>query len=185
MQFIGQLDFQALGFVQSIQADFLIRAFGIITFFGEWPIVLIVTAAISAFLIIKRKRIHLFILWLMVAGTATDVFLLKKIIHRQRPIFGVIKETSFSFPSAHSALSVALYGFIIYLLLQKAKSRVMKIIIVGAGVVFIFLIGFSRLYLNAHYLSDVLGGYILGAFWLGLGIYIEKRLIKKWTSTRQ
>lgn len=175
MQFIGQMDSWALNFVQSLQADFPTKIFKIITAFGEWWVILIVTAIVSGFLIIVRKNFHTFILWLIVLGTTADTFILKKLIQRSRPFDIIINENSFSFPSAHSALAIALYGFVVYLLLRKAKSRAAKIIIISMGVIFIALIGFSRLYLDAHYLSDVLGGYILGVFWLALGIYTLKQ----------
>ena len=175
MQFIGRMDSWALNFVQSTQADFPTKILEIITTLGEWWVILIITAIVSVFLIIKRKNIHTFILWLVVLGTTADTFILKTIIHRPRPFDIIVNETSFSFPSAHSAFSIALYGFIAYFFWQKARNKSAKVGIVTGSAILIALIGFSRLYLGAHYLSDVLGGYILGAFWLALGIYILKK----------
>ena len=136
--------------------------------------ILIITAIVSGILIIKRKNIHTFILWLIILGTTADAFILKTIIHRPRPFDIIVNETSFSFPSAHSALSIALYGFIAYLLWQKIHNKFTRVGIAAGGIILIALIGFSRLYLGAHYLSDVIGGYVLGAFWLGLGIYLDR-----------
>lgn len=182
MQFIGRLDSWALNFVHppagGIQADFPAKIFKIITLLGEWWLVLGITALITVIFLAKKKMLYAFILWLIVLGTTADTFILKTIIHRQRPFDGMINETSFSFPSAHGALAIALYGFMVYIFWQKAKNKTAKIIIIGASAIFIFLIGFSRLYLGAHYLSDVLGGYILGSLWLALGIYILKRINK-------
>lgn len=179
MQFIGRMDSWALNFIHppagGLQTDFLTEIFKIITALGEWWLVLGVTALVAIILLIKRKIAYAFILWLVVLGTTADTFILKAITHRPRPFDGTVNETSFSFPSAHAALSIALYGFIAYLFWQKAKNKAAKTIIISASAIFILLIGFSRLYLGAHYLSDVLGGYILGAFWLALGIYILRR----------
>lgn len=172
MQFIGQMDSWALNFIYPTQVDFSTKIFKIITIFGEWWVILAITAIFSSILIIKRKNIHTFILWLIVLGTTADTFILKKLIHRTRPLDMLVSENSFSFPSAHGALSIALYGFIIYLVWQSAMSKTIKVISAVLGTIFVFLIGFSRIYLGAHYLSDVIGGYVLGAFWLALGIYI-------------
>lgn len=179
MQFIGRLDSWALNFVHppggGTQADFPAKIFKIITTLGEWWVILAITAIISGILIIKGKNIRTFILWLIVLGATADTFILKKIIHRPRPFDILVDEISFSFPSAHGALSIALYGFIAYLFWRSAVNKTAKIIIIITGIIFIAFIGFSRLYLGAHYLSDVLGGYILGAFWLALGVYILKQ----------
>lgn len=175
MQFIGRMDSWALNFIQPTQADFSTKIFKIITIFGEWWAILAIVAIISGILIIKRKNVHTFILWLIVLGTTADAFILKKLVHKPRPFDIMVNENSFSFPSAHSALSIALYGFIAYLFWRSAVNKTAKIIIIIVGIIFTALIGLSRLYLGAHYLSDVLGGYILGAFWLALGIYILKR----------
>ena len=58
--------------------------------------------------------------------------------------------------------SVAFYGFIIYLVNKYIKNKILKWIIIFLCLITIILIGFSRLYLNVHYFTDVIGGLILG-----------------------
>ena len=174
MQFISQLDVRSAFFAESIRSDFLTLFLKAITYLGEWWFVLGVAAIVTIIFFSKKNRVRAFILWLTVLGTTADTFILKRIIHRQRPFDALFSENTFSFPSAHSALSIALYGFIAYFFWQNAKNKISKILILTTGIIFIALIGFSRLYLGAHYLSDVIGGYILGALWLALGIYILK-----------
>lgn len=69
----------------------------------------------------------------------------------------------FSFPSGHSAQAVALHGALVWVGAYTATRRRMKVAAwVGAGAIAL-LIGFSRQYLGVHWLSDVIGGYVLGA----------------------
>lgn len=118
-----------------------------------------------------------------VIGTEASVFLLKIFFGRERPnlLSPLAYETSASFPSAHAAIAVALYGFFAYFIWQeliKNKKRrrgvegqlslsfLYLIIVVKVATLIIFLIAFSRLYLGVHYLSDVVGGMIIGGLWL-------------------
>jgi len=95
----------------------------------------------------------------------------KVAFHRQRPSgIAVFTETSFSFPSGHATIATALYGFLVYFLWRQTDSWRTKLNIFFTGSVFILAIGFSRLYLGVHFLSDVLGGYLLGLLWLNIGI---------------
>ena len=89
-------------------------------------------------------------------------------------------EKSFSFPSGHATIAVAFYGFIIYFLIKNVKSWNRKINIFFTGFILIILIGFSRLYLGVHFVSDVWAGYLIGAIWLIIGIgFTEFYLLKK------
>ena len=65
--------------------------------------------------------------------------------------------------------SIVLYGMLTYLLILSFKQQISKFIIT-VMVVLILLIGFSRLYLGAHYFSDVMAGYVAGLGWLAIVI---------------
>lgn len=87
----------------------------------------------------------------------------KNVFMRERPPFSLIdKPSDYSFPSGHTMCSVAFYGFIIYLVNKYIKNKILKWIIIFLCLITIILIGFSRLYLNVHYFTDVIGGLILG-----------------------
>jgi undecaprenyl-diphosphatase len=102
--------------------------------------------------------------WLAaVAGSAVLNHLLKVLFARPRPHFEhpLLVETSYSFPSGHAMESFVVYGMLAYfavLALRSWESR-------GAALL-VVLIGFSRMYLGVHYLSDVLAGYAAGGVWL-------------------
>ena len=97
---------------------------------------------------------------------------LKHIIQRTRPIgIALIEETGFSFPSGHSMVSFAFYGFLIYLIYKSKLSIRLKVFLIAFFGIIIINIGLSRIYLGVHYVTDVLGGYFLG--FICLIIFIE------------
>lgn len=171
MDLIRQLDIFVLSFAEQIRTPFLTLFFKGITYLGEWTVILPVALLVSAILILKNKRKQEAVLAFISLGGLGVAFLLKNFIHRARPAGGLLNETSFSFPSAHAVISVVFYGFIIYLLLPKIKNRKLKALKIFAGSLLILLIGFSRLYLGVHYLSDVSAGYVIGFIWFLIGVY--------------
>lgn len=115
-----------------------------------------------------------------IIGTSITVTLGKNYFHRIRPFdFSFYKEISFSFPSGHATIAVAFYGFLFYSIIRNSKKYITQLIWLIVGVLFIFFIGFSRLYLGVHYLTDVLTGYSLGFLWLLLSISIREWTIHK------
>lgn len=93
---------------------------------------------------------------------------LKTIFHRGRPetVVEFMPHPSWSFPSGHALNSLVSYGFLTVLLLERIHDRRTRLAIALAAVVIVVAVGFSRLYLGVHYLSDVTGGWIAGAAWL-------------------
>ena len=126
------------------------------------------------FIVLKNKKISLYILI-----NLTSAFIInetvKSIFVRSRPIgINLIEETGFSFPSGHSMVSLSFYGFIAYLLYKNAKNKYVKTIIIISLALLVLLIGFSRIYLGVHYLSDVIGGFLLALIYLTIYIRIIK-----------
>lgn len=96
--------------------------------------------------------------------------LIKEILQRPRPeeALHLIQQGGFSFPSGHAMTGLVFYGLVIYFLLRSIKNISTRGILLAVGVVYIFLIGFSRIYLGVHYPSDVLAGWCLGGVQLML-----------------
>jgi len=105
-------------------------------------------------------------------GVAALVTIVKLLVQSPRPWNGVMEEKWFSFPSGHVTSTVVFFGLIIYFVWQHWKYSNAKILSGLFFVVMEFLIGFSRVYLNVHWLSDILGGYLLGLFWLTFSIFL-------------
>ena len=93
---------------------------------------------------------------------------LKSLFHRGRPEYAseFIHRMSYSFPSGHAMDSLIVYGFLAFLLLERITSPMRRRLVVAAAAVLIVAIGFSRMYLGVHYLSDVVGGFLAGMVWL-------------------
>ena len=139
-----------------------------LTWLGSIKVIAPLAVFITLLLVIRR-RFMLASVWalaLTVGGLLDG--LLKYWFSRPRPPFcdAVVPETTSSFPSGHSMGSLICYGLIAYLLILTLPRRMLRITAVVFLVLLIAAIGFSRMYLGAHYLSDVMGGYCLGAFWL-------------------
>lgn len=118
-----------------------------------------------------RRRFYWFV------AVASSVFggmllnkLLKYAFHRPRPHFDdpILTLTSYSFPSGHTMMATVLYGVLAAYLLSETKDWRWRTLVILAASFLILLVGFSRIYLGAHYLSDVLGAMAEGLAWLSL-----------------
>lgn len=106
--------------------------------------------------------------------------LLKNIVERPRPTeYRMIHETGYSFPSGHSMVSMAFYGFLIYLIYHYVKNNKLKWVLILVLSTLIVTIGISRIYLGVHYTSDVLAGFMISISYLIVYTSIVKRFIKK------
>lgn len=110
----------------------------------------------------KAKILPLFI---SVGGTAISVWILKHFLDMPRPETALYLEMSPSFPSGHSALAMALYGFLFLTIWKHEKHPLQNKSLVFLAIL-ILAIGISRLYLGVHFLQDVLAGYLVGLFWI-------------------
>lgn len=133
--------------------------------------------AIILFLIIKNKKIGMLIICNLAIIAALNQ-LLKRIIQRPRPTeFRIINESGYSFPSGHSMVSMAFYGYLMYLIYVKVKNKYLKwslIVILG---VLIISIGISRIYLGVHYTSDVLAGFLISISYLIIYISASNKIL--------
>lgn len=102
-----------------------------------------------------------------VGGGGLLTTLLKHFYGRERPsINEEIDAVGFSFPSGHSMGSLIFYGFVIFLIIRGPQKEWIKWAVSISLAVLVVLIGTSRIYLGAHFPSDVAAGYIAGLIWL-------------------
>lgn len=173
---IVEADIRAANALAVFRDADLIRFFTWVTLLGKWKIVAGFLPLITLILFIWNKRKFIVPLWVAVIGAELFVFVSKVIVHRPRPLNAFYNEDSFSFPSGHATIAVAFYGFCAYILFRLFSQWKWKINAAIGGVMTVALIGLSRLYLGVHYLSDVWGGYLIGALWLLLGITLSELL---------
>ena len=159
-------------------SDFVTPIAKFITNFGGAIFLIVLT--IVLFIVIKNKKIGASIFSNLVIVTILNQ-LLKGILQRPRPTeYRIIEETGYSFPSGHSMISMAFYGYLIYLIYKYVKNKYIKWISIVVLSLLICTIGISRIYLGVHYTSDVLGGFLISISYLVIFISaVNKFLIEK------
>lgn len=144
--------------VISTRCDFLDKFFKFITDLGDK--LFIVGLVVGVVLVLRNSVGYLYAT--LAVDTVITNFIFKQLIRRDRPdVLKLIKQGGFSFPSGHSMISMSMYGMLIYLCYKKIKNKYIKWIICSLLSILILSIGLSRVYLGVHYISDVLGGFIL------------------------
>lgn len=150
-----------------------VDVFRAITNLGS-PAVSLLVAAIVCVVLYRRRRIADAALLPVVLGGAELLNLVLKLsFHRARPELGVVQLDTYSYPSGHAMIATATYGAFAYLLWRDTTRKRARILISIGTAAIVVLIGFSRLYLGVHYLSDVLGAVPAGATWLALSIALQ------------
>ena len=143
-----------------------ITQFGSVLYFAIFSFLLVVLA--------KRKKTK-FLIPINICLVTIINLIIKEIIKRPRPsVIRLVNESGYSFPSGHAMTSMAFYGLLVYLIYKRVQNKYLKWLLITALCGLIFLIGFSRIYLGVHYVSDVISGFIAGAIYLILFIKFTK-----------
>lgn len=141
---------------------FIITELGSVWFLGTLSILVI-----WALWYKSKDRWSALVFVIAVGGGGLLTSLLKHFYGRERPsINEAIDAVGYSFPSGHSVGSLIFYGFIIFLVIRGNQKEWVKWAVSIPLLVLIGLIGISRIYLGAHYPSDVAAGFIAGTIWL-------------------
>ncbi|MBI4837176.1 MAG: phosphatase PAP2 family protein [Candidatus Portnoybacteria bacterium] len=172
-----EADIRFMNLVAALRSVAAAKILLLFTYLGNWQFIIslgVITAIAMVLLKEKRKLIFLII---GVAGGELLYTVFKLLLHRTRPDIGfsLIPRNGYAFPSGHATMSLIFYGMIGYGFLKKFKKRWLKPPLVILAIVLIFLVGFSRIYLGAHWVSDVLAGWAFGAAFLILLITFFKQ----------
>jgi membrane-associated phospholipid phosphatase len=141
-----------------------------ISLLASWPVVMGICLIMALALVRERLYYRLLALTLTVpVGMLLNV-MLKIAFHRSRPTWDdpILMLETFSFPSGHAMGATLLYGFLAAFGVRNVRAWRWRVLAVLAAGMLIVLIGFSRIYLGVHYLSDVLAGMAAGSAWLAL-----------------
>lgn len=119
------------------------------------------------FLILQRKRLSALLLVLGLAGGVALSEGLKAMFERDRPpeMFRAVETINASFPSGHALLSAVFYLSIGVMLTRAFPRRRFKAYVLGVAVLLTLIVGLTRIYLAAHWATDVLAGWSVGAAW--------------------
>jgi undecaprenyl-diphosphatase len=159
------LDSAAAAYVlrfSSPQMDVLAR---VLSFMGS-EAVIISSAVLLVLFVWQRRWGAAGVLVLISGGVELLNNMLKALFHRTRPapVLGFILSQQYSFPSGHAMVSSAFYVYVAYLCWGRVRG-LWRFVLIAGLVLLVLMIGASRIYLQAHYLSDVIAGYLAGLVW--------------------
>ena len=171
----GVIDYNIYNVLSTSNVEFLTVCSNVVTSLASSQAIIIITLILIFLLNTNHQRIFVIINTLISAGI---IILSKNIFLRERPLIGSEILSSYSFPSGHSLIATTYYGFLIYLLRRSKCKEECKVIGTTFLTTLIVLICLSRLILNVHYLTDVVGGVILGLVILLVLIYFFEATFK-------
>lgn len=147
----------------------------LISFIGSEKFLFPVVGMLIIYMLIKKKYYISKILLINSLGSSILNNLFKQIFSRTRPLeFMQVKQGGLSYPSGHSMVTMSLYLSIAYILSKDIEDLNKKRKIYICSIIYIFLMGISRLYLGVHWPTDIIGGYIMGYILYYLSIKILK-----------
>jgi undecaprenyl-diphosphatase len=152
-------------------------AMRIITVFGSH--IFLIPANIILALIFLFKKHHWYSLRVPVVSLGSFLVMasLKLVFSRPRPDDPVYQAAmGFSYPSGHAMSAMTFFGLLIYLVWNRIRQRNIRWVLTILLVIFIVMIGFSRVYLRVHYASDVLAGFSMGIIWLVISLWIMDKI---------
>ena len=155
-----------------------------VSYLGETAIAMALVVITAVMFALRRQRLEAIFL----LATTSSVLLtlaLKEVIHRARPFpvaenaTGLIQRINqYSYPSGHVLFFVVFFGFFAYLAWMHFTGRA-RMIVITICAALIVLIGPSRIFLGAHWASDVAGSYIIGTIWL-FGLILAYQGVMRW-----
>jgi len=176
---VNALDLSFNAFTSSIQSPVLTKIMIAITSAGDIATIFPLSVILIAFLIYLKKFQHGVIasLSLIIGLSSSEV--LKRVIGRSRPSDALMFLRDHSFPSGHAIISTIFFCLLYYIYQDNIKDKLYKKLFLAFCIAMPILISFSRLYLNVHWLTDVIAGMLIGIFWAALFIKIDKQVAQR------
>jgi len=166
------LDFKAQRLVAEIVNPTLTIFMTHITFLGTRTFTWGLGGLVIIILLLKKEWWTSISLLVSIRVGEVILSFLKNFFHRARPIPQIVPAHGYSFPSGHSFGAMLVYGFMIYLTWKFIRNNWLSGLIFMLCTWLILLVGFSRIYLNVHWLTDVLGGYSAAFSWLMINMLV-------------
>jgi undecaprenyl-diphosphatase len=167
---LAVIDVRVSDWLHARMAPPLTTAMLLVTQLGSTLFVSVATLLIALLLLSRRQQYELVTLIVAVCGGMLLNVLLKMAFHRHRASFNdpVISITGYSFPSGHAMAATVFYGVLASLAVRKLRDWRWRVLAVILAALIVLLIGLSRIYFGAHYLSDVLAAMAEGVAWLAI-----------------
>jgi len=167
-ELVVRIDQNTLDFTLRHRVGWLSQTARIVTMLGSgWTVAAVIVFAATMFLFRHRYIDALFVTTSTV-GTAIAVATMKQAVGRPRPALPdrLITATGAAFPSGHAAQSIACYGALAVVIVSTSRSNRTRMVVISGAAVIALAIGASRIYLGVHWLSDVVGGWLVATGWL-------------------
>ncbi|USS85670.1 phosphatase PAP2 family protein [Fructilactobacillus myrtifloralis] len=173
--FVNFLDTLVIGGVQHWDSNFMTSLFTIVSFLAS-PKMDVIWMILLAFILWggRDKIPAVFAICLLVGGDALG-FVVKHLVARDRPPMHLMKDTGYSFPSGHVLGTVLVLSIIWIVLVPMLNDRTSMWIVRMMLIIWLILVMLSRIYLNAHFPSDVVGAVTLAYAWLQVAEYLYVR----------
>ena len=151
----------------------LTQAMLLVSALHEAGVLLAVTALLAAWFGWRHHPRWALVLLVVPTGMLVNVGF-KHLFQRVRPLLEqpLVHYTTYSFPSGHAVGSTVFYGALCALVFAHSTSRRKRALAVAGALAMVLLVGFSRVYLGAHYVTDVAAAMCVGAAWLGLWLSV-------------
>ena len=157
--FIGRWDQTVYNWSDDVRNDLLTAIARALSFIGSGVVTIPLRLALAAWLAI-RNRWRALVVWVLTWGVAElALAMAKPFFHRGRPIGSLVDTVGYSFPSGHAVAAAATAVSLVLVLMPPGPSRRRW---EWAAAIFAFVMASSRVYLRAHWLSDVVAGVLLG-----------------------
>jgi undecaprenyl-diphosphatase len=149
---------------------------------GEW--IGLILFAVMLFFVWKRLWLSLVTLVVAVPGGMLLNEWVKLLIHRQRPFLDgpFVDWSGYSFASGHTIGATLLYGQLLLFVLPALKGRHWRLLSILSAILLVSLVGFSRIALGAHFLTDVLAAVFFGIIWLAFCLFATKSMQRRTVS---
>ena len=159
-------DMQATAWLAGLISPGLTGVMQDISRLGSRGVVLALVAITALGLLLRKRWQDAVLLLLAYGGGELTVSILKSYFQRPRPAAPLVLVHGYSFPSGHAFNIMLICGFATYLLWPVCRGAWARGLVLAVSLSLIVLVGFSRIYLRAHWLDDVLAGYAIGVAWL-------------------
>ena len=174
-------------FVQQFRSALLDQAMIVVSWPGYPPQFLLFFGLAVAGFAVLRRWLELAIMAVAELGVGATGFVLKPLVDRRRPPDSLVwvndhlPQDPYSFTAGHVHTFMVIVGWIIFLVVgRRLLPAPLRVVVVAAGVLFLLVMGVSRVYLGDHWTSDALGAYILGGTWVMIEILAFRRLRQRW-----
>ncbi len=156
-------DVTAMEVAEHLRAGWLTSFSKAFTYLGSGAFAWSLTAVCAAFLVARRRWTEFGVLLAGMTLASVGFHEVKIAVDRPRPEEALVGYSGSSFPSGHAAYSVLYVWLAVTIVLRLRPGMARGATVVASGIALTVLVGLSRVYLNVHYLSDVSGGWALGA----------------------